>query len=93
MPARHQTDTYLGGKNYRVIQQGISGESKGFNLLGIPIVTPTYTEALNIIRSRTDLTKNSRALANVTQDEMSLNFIIVSYPSIVVSADVVEFTD
>jgi hypothetical protein len=96
MPQSTATSVSLQENNYKVVKAGASGQSMGFYLLGIlPIVQPNFAEAKSSLYKSIGQTLEGRsvALANQTQDTSSLYLILFSLPKIVVTADVVEFTD
>lgn len=92
-----QTQVNLNHANYKVIKAGATGRSYGFRfLLGIiPIASPSTAAA------RADLYQNvgqpvdgkSIALVNTMEDRSTTWLILFSIPKIVVTGDVVEFTD
>lgn len=91
-----QTEVSLTRGNYKMIQPGAMGSSYGFRFfLGIiPITAPSTAAA------RADLYKSvgqslegrSVALINVTEDRSTTWLVLFSIPKIVVTGDVVEFT-
>jgi len=90
------TAVNLAGSNYKVIKVGVTGQSSGFNLLGIiPLSSPNYAEAkASLYKSVGEpLTGRSVALANQTEDRSSLYLILFSIPKVTITADVVEFND
>ena len=96
MPQSTATAVSLKENNYKVLKAGARGDSTGFSLLGfIPIVSPNYAEAKASLYSSIGhkLEGRSVALANQTQDTSSIYLILFSIPKIVVTADIVEFTD
>jgi len=92
-----QTQVSLNHANYKVIKAGAVGTSYGFRfLLGIiPIAAPSTAAA------RADLYQNvgqvvngkSVALVNTMEDRSTTWLILFSIPKVVVTGDVVEFTD
>jgi len=90
----NQTRTDLTKNNYRVIDSNVRGESKGFNFLGfIPIVSPSYADAMGAIHDKIDMEGKAAALANVAKDYSSVYLILFSIPKLTVTADVVEFLE
>lgn len=91
-----QTQVDLTHANYKMIKAGAEGRSYGFRvLLGIiPITAPSTAAA------RADLYRNvgesvngkSVALINVTQDRSTTWLLLFSIPKLVITGDVVEFT-
>jgi hypothetical protein len=81
--------------NFRVIKPNVVGTSKGFALLGlIPVVQPTYVEALSELHAKARLEPGSRQmLANVQQERSTLYLVLFSLPKLTVRADVIEVTD
>ena len=81
--------------NYKVIKAGAKGVSTGFVVLAIPFGSPTYAEA------KADLYKSlgqsmegrSIALINQTSDTGGAWLLVVAFPTITITADVIEFTD
>jgi hypothetical protein len=95
---REQTTTgvSLSKNNYTIVKAGAKGESWGFYLLGfIPIVSPNFADAKADLYNTTNekLEGRSIALANQTQDESFLYFVLFSIPKITITADVVEFKE
>jgi hypothetical protein len=91
---RTETGVSLAENNYRIIKAGAKGESQGFNLLFLPIVSPNYAEAKAELYSDVgqSLLGRSVALANQTEDKSTLNLIIFSIPKVTITADIIEFT-
>jgi len=90
------TSVSLAGSNYKVIKAGATGQSSGFNLLGIiPLASPNYGEAKAALYKSVGepLTGRSVALANQTEDRSSVYLLLFSVPKVTITADVVEFTD
>lgn len=88
------TDVSLRGNNYKIVKAGAKGESSGFYLFGfIPIVSPNFADAKSDLYKSVgeQLEGRSIALANQTKDRSNLYLILFSIPSIVVTADIVEF--
>ena len=91
-----QTQVNLTHANYKMIKAGAEGRSYGFRfLLGIiPITAP------NTAAARADLYRNvgesvsgkSVALINVTEDRSTTWLLLFSVPKLVITGDVVEFT-
>jgi hypothetical protein len=96
MPQATGTAVTLSQSNYRVLKAGAKGESAGFSLLGlIPIVSPSYAEAKSDLYGSIGhgLEGKPIALANQTQDAGTTYLLLFSIPRLIVTADVVEFTD
>ena len=91
-----QTQIDLTRANYKMIKAGAEGRSYGFRfLLGIiPITAP------NTAAARADLYRNvgesvtgkSVALINTTEDRSTTWLLLFSIPKLVITGDVVEFT-
>ena len=91
-----QTQVNLTHANYKMIKAGAEGRSYGFRfLLGIiPITAP------NTAAARADLYRNvgesvngkSVALINVIEDRSTTWLLLFSIPKLVITGDVVEFT-
>src|SRR5438128_9833145 len=91
-PASTTSQTTLSRANFRVIEGNVRGRDTGFALLGIiPIVSPSYSNAMSDLRSKVPVSGRAAALANVTRDHSSLYLILFSLPRITVTADVIEF--
>jgi hypothetical protein len=81
--------------NYKVVKAGATGKSTGFVMLAIPFASPSYADA------KADLYKNlgqnlegrSIALINQTYDNGGPWLVVVAFPTITMTADVIEFTD
>jgi len=96
MKQDNNTAVNLSKNNYTVVKAGAKGESQGFYLLGfIPIVSPNYADAKANLYSSSDekLEGRSIALANQTQDQSAMYFVLFSLPRITITADIVEFKD
>jgi hypothetical protein len=91
---RTETGVSLAENNYKIIKAGARGESQGFNLLFLPLISPNYADAkANLYADVGDsLVGRSVALANQTEDVSSLNLIVFSIPKVTITADVIEFT-
>ncbi|MDF1553000.1 MAG: hypothetical protein P1P84_08060 [Deferrisomatales bacterium] len=64
--AEHATNVDLKDAHYRVIKSGAQGTSRGFKLFGIiPLVSPSYVEAMNDLRSQAPMEGRAAAVANV----------------------------
>lgn len=94
--ASTQTEVSLNRGNYKMIQAGAEGRSYGFRfLLGIiPITAPSTADArADLYRSLNQpLTGRSVALVNVNEDRSTTWLLLFSIPKIVITGDVVEFT-
>ncbi|HTV40276.1 MAG TPA: DUF6567 family protein [Candidatus Sulfotelmatobacter sp.] len=91
-----QTEVSLSRGNYKMIQPGAMGSSYGFRFfLGIiPITAPSTAAARSdLYRSvGQSLQGRSVALINVTEDRSTTWLLLFSIPKIVITGDVVEFT-
>jgi hypothetical protein len=90
------TSVVLQSNNYKTVRAGATGVSHGFSLLGfLPIVSPNYAAAkANLYQDLgTKVEGKSIALANQTEDRSSLWLILFSIPKIMITADVIEFTN
>ncbi|MCA8924999.1 MAG: hypothetical protein KDD82_24530 [Planctomycetes bacterium] len=85
------TNVTLTSNNYRVIQTGVRGSDVGFKVFGIG-PNAQFSKALEKVRILAELDDRPRALVNVTEDVSSYNVGIVSGDSVVITADVIEFT-
>ncbi len=92
---RTETGVSLAENNYKIIKAGARGESQGFNLLILPLVSPNYADAKADLYSDVgdSLVGRSVALANQTEDRSTLNLIVFSIPKVTITADVIEFTE
>jgi hypothetical protein len=87
------TRTDLSKNNFRVLKANVRGDDSGFKLFGfIPIVSPSYADAMRSLHHNVDMEGKSTALANVAQDRSTLYLILFSIPKITVTADIIEFT-
>jgi len=96
MPQSTATSVVLQSNNYKTVRAGATGVSHGFSLLGfLPIVSPNYAAAkANLYQDLgTKVEGKSIALANQTEDRSSLWLILFSIPKIMITADVIEFTN
>ena len=91
-----QTEVSLNRGNYKMIQAGAEGRSYGFRfLLGIiPITAPSTADArADLYRSLNQpLAGRSVALVNVNEDRSTTWLLLFSIPKVVITGDVVEFT-
>jgi len=89
------TDTILSEGNYEVVKPGAEGTSKGFKLLGIPLVRPSHASARSDLYEDVEqpLTGRAIALTNQREEPSTLNFLLFQIPRIKVSADVIEFKE
>lgn len=94
MASGNQAGTNLNQANYRVMKQGARGQDTGFYFLGfIPIVSPTYADAMSDLREGLMMEGKAVSFVNVTQDRTNFWFIVFSLPRITVSADAIEFVE
>lgn len=95
--ASTQTQVNLTHSNYKVVKAGAEGRSYGFRFfLGIiPISSPSTAEArADLYASLSQpVTGKSTALVNVMEDRSTTWLLLFSIPKIVITGDVVEFTD
>ena len=91
---RTDTGVSLAENNYKIIKAGAKGESQGFNLLFLSLVSPNYAEAKSKLYTDIGIPLEGRsvALANQTEDRSCINLIIFSIPKVTITADVIEFT-
>lgn len=89
------TGVNLDHRNYRMIKPGARGEDYGFWLLFFPIISPNYADAKADLYASVgeSLDGKAAALANQTQDKNVFTLIVFTVTRIVLSADVIEFTD
>jgi hypothetical protein len=85
----------LGRGNYKMVKAGARGVSQGFVLLAIPFGIPTYADAkANLYASLGEkLEGRSIALINQTCDTGGPWLLVVYFPTITITADVIEFND
>jgi hypothetical protein len=94
LPYGGSTTTDLTKNNFRMIKSNVRGEDTGFSLFGlIPIVSPSYADAMRSLHFNVDMEGRATALANVAQDRSVLYLILFSIPKITVTADIIEFID
>jgi hypothetical protein len=86
-----QTNVVLTSNNYRVLETGLRGSDSGFRVFGIG-ASANYSKAMQKIRILAELEDRPRALINVTEDLNEWNYGIVSGSTIVITADLIEFT-
>lgn len=90
----NNTTTQLSEKNFRVLKSNVRGESVGFTLfMYIPIVSPSYADAMSNLHENVVMEGKAASLANVGHDMGCLNFILFGFPRIVITADIIEFLD
>jgi len=94
-PHSTSTSVDLAKSNYRIIKSNAIGESSGFSLLGfIPLVPPTYTDAMSDLYGKAGISEGkAQALVNVTQERSMLYLILFSIPKLTVRADIIEFLE
>jgi len=79
MPYGGATTTDLHDNNFKMIKANARGEDSGFNLFGfIPIVSPSYADAMRDLHTEVNMEGRSTALANVAQDRSTMYFILFS---------------
>jgi hypothetical protein len=95
LPLATNDTVTLSRGNYKMIKAGARGVSGGFSILCFPFGSPTYAEAkANLYASLGQkLEGRSIALINQTCDSGGLGLILVSFPNITITADVIEFID
>jgi hypothetical protein len=95
LPHAASDSVTLNKGNYKVVKAGAKGVSTGFVLLAIPFGSPTYAEAkANLYKSVGEsLEGRSIALVNQTSDTGGAWLLVVAFPTITITADVIEFTD
>jgi hypothetical protein len=94
IPPINANDTVtLARGNYKMIKASAKGVSTGFVLLAIPFGVPTYAEAkANLYASLgQNLEGRSIALINQTCDTGGPWLLVVYFPTITITADVIEF--
>jgi hypothetical protein len=91
-----ETDVSLTRGNYKMVKAGAEGKSYGFRLLLgiIPITAPETADARADLYANVgqDLSGRSVALVNVVEDHSTTWLLLFSIPKIVITGDVVEFT-
>ena len=89
------TSVNLEKNNYKMIKTNVMGASSGFTLLFFPITTPQHTVAMSRLYSGAGIMPGGKAygLANVVQEQTSTSFILFSFPTYRVRADIIEFVD
>jgi hypothetical protein len=89
-----QTHVTLTGNNYTIVQQNVTGRSRGFKLLGLfSFRGASYTEAMSRLAEKAQLQNgHPQAYANVIHESTSSNFILFSIPKVTIRADIIEFT-
>jgi hypothetical protein len=93
MSSANATATQLTQANYTIVKPGARGTDTGFALLGlIPIVSPSYADAMEDMRSSLPMQGKAISFVNVTQDRSTVYLILCSFPRITISADAIEFT-
>ena len=86
-----QTQVMLTSNNYRVLETGLRGSDSGIRVLGIG-TSPNYSKAMQKIRILAELEDRPRALVNVTEDYNTWNYGLVMGGTLVITADLIEFT-
>lgn len=87
------TETNLTKKNYRIMKTNVRGVSSGFSILFLPIVPPSYADAMTNLHENVQMEGKATALVNVAVDANDLNLLLFALPRITITADVVEFTE
>jgi hypothetical protein len=91
-----QTQVTLTHDNYKMIKAGAEGRSYGFRFfLGIiPITAPSTAAARSDLYASIGQSVNGRsvALINTTEDRSTTWLLLFSIPKVVLTGDVVEFT-
>jgi len=93
-----RTVANLDEKNFRVIKTNVRGASSRFSILGIlgpyasiPIISPTYAEAMAGLHRIAQIEGKAEVPVNLTVDVSYSNFLIFSIPRITICADIIEF--
>ena len=82
----------LSENNYRVVKTSVRGYSIGLKVFGIGS-SPSYAQALRMLKQQAEMEGSSRALVNVTEDTKWKGFFPFAWRKVItVTADVVEFT-
>lgn len=90
-PTGTATQSVLTSNNYKVVQTNVTGSDSGFQVFGIGN-NAKMSVCMEKIRVQAQLEDRSRALVNVTIDDSFWNIGIVSADSLVVTADIIEYT-
>ena len=85
------TQAVLTSNNYKVLETGLRGSDTGFRVFGIG-ASPQYAVAMQKLRILAELEDRPRALINVTEDYNTYNLGIVSGGTIIITADLIEYT-
>lgn len=93
MPFSGTTSVELSGGNYKVIKAGAVGTSRGFNVLGIPLKRPKVATAKSGLYRHVPGGVEGKAVAlnNLTMDKAKVSFVLFSFTSLTLGADVIEF--
>lgn len=94
-PYTNGTQVNLERNNYKMIKTNAMGASSGFTLLSFPITTPQHTLAMSKLYSDAGIMSEGKAyaLTNVIQEITSTSFILFSFPTYRVRADIIEFVE
>lgn len=94
LPYESATSTALNKANFRVIKSGARGTDMGFRLLCIlPLIAPSYADAMQDLRSEANMVGKAATLMNVTQDESQIILLLFSLQKITITADIIEFIE
>jgi hypothetical protein len=94
LPQSAGTQVNLSQKNYRVLEAGAVGEDDGWSLLCIiPITSPEYALAKADLYQGIAIEGKATGLANFTEDRSSVFFLLACENRLILSADIVEFTE
>jgi hypothetical protein len=89
-----ETQVDLNQKNYRVLKAGAVGEDDGWTLLCIfPVTSAEYAVAKANLYAGVTVEGKATGLANLTEDRSTLFFLLACESRLILSADIVEFTE
>ncbi len=93
LPQSGGTQVGLTQKNYRVLKAGAVGEDDGWSLLCIfPVTAAEYAVAKANLYQGVAVEGKATGLANFTEDRSTLFLLLVCERRLILSADIVEFT-
>jgi hypothetical protein len=87
------TTVKLEQSNFVMVRTNVTGESKGFALLGLLTISPARVgTAMDRLYGAADLrTNRAQTLVNVVAERSSTYYFLYSKPRVTIRADVVEF--
>ncbi|MEY2409375.1 MAG: hypothetical protein QOF48_2045 [Verrucomicrobiota bacterium] len=80
--------------NFVTLRTNVTGQSRGFALLGIITITPAkFTRAMDMVYQKADIqTGRAQTFVNILTERSSTFCLLFSIPKVSIRADLIEFT-